>query len=78
MLSVTPTINSRDMVTLEIQQEMSEAQTNTISTVDSPLILDRSIKTKVVSKHGQSILLGGIISDTVNKVPFQNSKHGEG
>jgi len=74
MLSVTPTINSREMVTLEISQEMSEAQTNPTSNLDSPLILDRSIQTTVVSKHGQSILLGGIISDTLsegeNKVPF--------
>ncbi len=74
MLSVTPTINSRDMVTLEIAQEMSEAQTNPTSKLDSPLILDRSLQTTVVSRHGQSILLGGIISDTksesINKVPF--------
>ena len=64
MLTVTPTINSREMVTLEISQEVSEAQTNATSTLDSPLILDRSIQTTVVSRHGQSILLGGIISDT--------------
>jgi general secretion pathway protein D len=74
MLQVTPTINSDAMVTLEINQEVSEAQTNTFSDLDSPLILDRSIQTKVVSRHGQSILLGGIISDktsqTINKVPF--------
>jgi len=74
MLTVTPTINSREMVTLEIAQEVSEAQTNPTSNLDSPLILDRSLQTTVVSKHGQSILLGGIISDTLsegeNKVPF--------
>ena len=74
MLTVTPTINSREMVTLEISQELSEAQTNSTSKLDSPLILDRSVQTTVVSRHGQSILLGGIISDTQsdseNKVPF--------
>ncbi len=62
------------MVTLEISQEVSEAQTNPTSKLDSPLILNRSLKTTVVSRHGQSILLGGIISDTQseseNKVPF--------
>ncbi len=74
ILHVTPTINSRDMVTLEISQVVSEAQTNTTSNIDSPLILNRSLETKVSCRNGQSIFLGGIISEkdskTLNKVPF--------
>jgi general secretion pathway protein D len=76
-LNVTPSIHTKGVVTLEIAQEVSEAQTNTVSDIDSPLILNRNITTEVVTGDGQTVLLGGLIrenaSESVNSVPFLGS-----
>lgn len=74
ILRVKPTIHTEGLLTLTISQEVSEAQTNTTSNLDSPTILLRRISTNVVAGHGQSIVLGGLIgetkSSTINKVPL--------
>lgn len=77
LLRVLPTINSEGLLTLNISQEVSEAQTNPVSGIDSPIILIRKIDTLVVASNGQSIVLGGIMSEntstTINKVPLLGS-----
>lgn len=73
-LEVTPTVQAKNVVTLEIVQEVSEAQTNTTSDISSPMILNRSISTEVVAGDGQTIMLGGLIkennSETIAKIPI--------
>jgi len=67
ILTITPTIHSAGVVSLEINQEISEAQTNTISPgIQSPLILRRSISTTLVAKNGQTIFIGGLISKNIS------------
>ena len=74
ILSVKPIINSNGILTLDISQTVSEAQENDKSSISSPIILNRNIKTSVLLKSNQSLLLGGLIkenkSKTVSKVPF--------
>jgi general secretion pathway protein D len=74
ILKVTPTVNSDGTLTLTINQTISEAQTNTTSSIGSPMILNRSIDTNVVLRSNQSLLLGGLIketkSDTYTRVPL--------
>lgn len=74
ILNIKPTISSSGTLTLQIDQTVSEAQSNNTSSISSPLILDRSIKTNVVLKSSESILLGGLIrenkSNTKTKVPL--------
>ena len=76
-LQVTPSVHAKGVVTLEITQEVSEAQANTTSDISSPIILNRTITTEVVAGDGQTVLLGGLIkeniSHTVTKVPFLGS-----
>ncbi|MCK4485761.1 MAG: type II secretion system protein GspD, partial [Desulfobacterales bacterium] len=76
-LNVTPSVHAEEVVTLEISQEVSEAQTNPTSGIDSPIILQRTITTEVVAADGQTVLLGGLIteneSQTVTKVPVLGS-----
>ena len=67
ILNISPTINSNRRVELEIQQEVSEAQTNNVSSVQSPLILTRSINTSLSINDGETVLLGGLISENVSK-----------
>lgn len=74
ILKVKPTINTEGMLALEISIESSEAQTNTLSSVSSPIVLTRRLNTIVIASTGQSILLGGImtenLSGTETKVPL--------
>jgi len=67
ILTVKPTIHSSGVVSLDIRQELSEAQTNQISPgISSPLVLKRSINTSLVAKNGQTIFIGGLISKNVS------------
>jgi general secretion pathway protein D len=71
VLTIQPTINSSRRVELQVQQEVSEAQVNNISDVQSPLILTRGINTNLSLDDGQTALLGGLISEN-----FSNSENG--
>lgn len=62
-LSVKPVVYSESQVDLEISQSSSEAQINNLSTVQSPIISNRSIKTSLSLSDGGSVLLGGLISN---------------
>ncbi|MBF0607033.1 MAG: secretin N-terminal domain-containing protein [Candidatus Magnetobacterium sp. LHC-1] len=74
LMRLKPTINAEGFVTMEISQEVSEAQTNQTSNIDSPLILKRRINTSVVAANGQTVIIGGIrsknVDSTEKKVPL--------
>jgi general secretion pathway protein D len=63
ILSVTPRVNSSGNVELDIQQEVSDVVPTTTSTIDSPTIQQRKIKSSVSVHDGQTIALGGLIRD---------------
>ncbi|HET8816656.1 MAG TPA: hypothetical protein VFM61_04315 [Pseudidiomarina sp.] len=63
-LTVTPTINAQGLVILEIDQNISNQSSSGPSLQGSPSIFERSIKTEVIAQSGQTILLGGLISET--------------
>lgn len=62
-LNVKPTINAEGYLTLDISQNVSNAQKNDTSDISSPLIFNREIKTNVILKSGETIMLGGLISE---------------
>ncbi len=62
-LTVTPNVNSRNFVELEIDQQLSEAGENELSGIDSPIVLKRDIQTKVLVEDGQTLILAGLISE---------------
>jgi len=63
ILSVTPRINPSGMVSMQVQQEVSSPQPPTAGGPSSPTILKRSVSTQVTVKDGETIALGGIISE---------------
>ena len=73
-LNLTPTINSNGTLTLDVSITLSEAATNKTSSIDSPLIINRELKTNIVMKSDSSVLIGGLISKNISKgdsgVPF--------
>jgi general secretion pathway protein D len=62
ILNVLPTIESNNLVNLNIYQEDSSAQPNNTSGINSPIILTRNINTTVVVPNAGSVILGGLIS----------------
>lgn len=63
MLSVTPRINAGGLVNLDIMQEVSTASPTTTSSLNSPTISRRSTKTQVTVQTGETMVLGGLISE---------------
>lgn len=73
-LQVTPTINAKGVVSLSLSQSVSEAGENKSSTIDSPIILNRSFNTELLALNGKTVVLGGLISENTSSgssgVPF--------
>lgn len=76
-LNVKPTINSEGYLTLNISQNVSNAQANDTSNISSPLIFNRSIQTEVILKSGEMVVLGGLITENKSrdetKIPLLGS-----
>ncbi|WP_136163427.1 type II secretion system secretin GspD [Sphingomonas flavalba] len=69
-LRVVPRVNSGDVVKLEVSQEVS-ALTNAVTGAADLVTNRRSIQTTVLADNGETIVLGGLISDDRMRV---NSK----
>jgi general secretion pathway protein D len=67
ILSVTPRVNKNGLVQLDISQEVSASTATTTSNIDSPTIQQRKFSTTVVVKNGDTIALGGLITESVAK-----------
>jgi len=82
ILSVIPRITSTGMVSLSINQEVSQEQPLSAAGIQSPSFLKREIATHAVVPDGQTIALGGIIqysySKTTNRIPLLGAIPGIG
>ncbi|HVN80060.1 MAG TPA: type II secretion system secretin GspD [Terriglobia bacterium] len=75
ILSVTPRINASGWVTLKLNQEVSSpVAPDAGSAIQSPSISVRSVDTQLTVKDGETIAIGGIISEnklySKNRVPL--------
>lgn len=61
-LSVTPTVNAQGVVIMEIKQKISN-ETEGTTVGGNPSVFERTINTEVVAESGQTIILGGLISE---------------
>ena len=66
VLQVTPRVNSSGLISLDIDQQVSQPVTTTSSAIQSPTISQRRIVTSVVVQDGETIALGGLILDNRN------------
>lgn len=64
LLAVTPRINSGGMVTLEINQEVSQADPASVTSINpNPNVATRNAKTSVAVASGESVVLAGLIRE---------------
>ena len=73
-LVVTPSVNSGNVVTMQVDQITTDVGTASASANNQPSFMQRQISSKVAVRSGESIVLGGLIKDntTTSKsgVPF--------
>jgi general secretion pathway protein D len=77
ILTVTPHINENGLVSMEINQEVSDQSENVQAGGESyPSFFERSVNTTLTVKHNQTIVMGGLIkenkSDGKTGVPILN------
>lgn len=73
-LKVTPQINEGDSLILAISQEVSNVVGTSAVLNSNPITSERKIETKILADSGQTIVLGGLLEDSVSqterKVPL--------
>jgi Flp pilus assembly secretin CpaC len=67
ILSVSPSVNVNGNVPLDISQEVSDVAANANATTLTPALSQRKIKSTITAASGQSVLLGGLISETQSR-----------
>ena len=65
ILSVTPHINERGLVTLDVSQEVSEQNEDDVEVAGTsyPAFFKRKVSTTLTVEDGQTIVIGGLISE---------------
>jgi general secretion pathway protein D len=73
-LRVTPQINESDDITMTIFQQIQDIVASSSANTNGPTTSNRSAKTTALVKNGQTVTIGGLISDieaiTESKVPI--------
>ena len=74
LLTVTPRINEKGLVAMDINQEVSDVSEQRIEGINSPIILKRQAQTSLVVQDGKTIIIGGLIREkkdtTQEGIPF--------
>ena len=79
MLGVTPSVSAGDLVTLDIDQIVTDIGPDSTSaaTVGYPTFMQRQINSKVAVRSGETLVLGGLIKDSASSgksgLPFLSS-----
>ncbi len=71
LLSIVPRVSEDGRVLLEIEQEVSDVKSTTTSSIDSPTIQQRRIKTTVAVQNGGSVMLAGLMQDRATRAREQ-------
>ena len=64
ILNVLPRVNANGNVVLDVEQEVSGVVGNTAATTLTPTVSQRQVKSSIAVASGQTVLLGGLITET--------------
>lgn len=65
-VTVTPTINARGVILMKVDKQISNAVPSSSGAAGNPDIFERSLSTEIVAASGQTVLLGGLISEDMS------------
>ncbi len=72
-LKLTPSVNEHDIIRLDVDQEISDVEDKNYNNM-GPATSKRSVKTTVVARDQQTVVIGGLmadrISENVTKIPI--------
>ncbi len=63
ILNFTPFINDQGLVTLEIEQEVSDVSTTKATGTTNPIFFKRNIQTTLIATEDRNIVLGGLVKE---------------
>src|SRR5262249_42338126 len=66
ILTILPQVNSKQLVNLQVRQEVSAVLNPTFGATNSPSFSTREAETTMVVQDGSTVLIGGIIDDSIN------------
>ena len=66
ILKLTPRVNRGGVVMMDISQEVSGVTSTTSSGLNSPTIEERKVTSSVAVQDGQTVALGGLITNSKN------------
>lgn len=66
LLTVRPRVNAGGLVIMDLEQAVDDVKVTTNSTINSPTIVQRQIKSAVAVKSGETLVLGGLIKENGN------------
>lgn len=67
ILDVTPRVNDNGNVILDVTQEVSDVTTTTSSSIDSPTIQRRRLRSVIATRDGATVALGGLIRENKSR-----------
>ena len=67
LLTVTPRINDKGLVAMEVNQEVSDLSEKRIEGINSPIIRKREAQTSLVVQDGRTIVIGGLIREKTDE-----------
>jgi general secretion pathway protein D len=67
ILRVTPRVNASGLIMLDISQEVSNVTATTSSSLNAPTIEQRRIQSSISIQDGETLALGGLITDTKSR-----------
>jgi general secretion pathway protein D len=72
-LKITPQISKDRLVQLNISQELTKLDetTTSLASKDRPTTLKRSIDTTVIVKDGSTVVIGGLIDESISEVEYK-------
>lgn len=74
MLHLTPRVNSNDLVTLKLDQEIKKRQAENLYAFNVPVLTKRQMETTITVPNNKTIVIGGLMSEdkskTIERVPL--------
>jgi general secretion pathway protein D len=67
ILTISPQVNSQGLVNLQVKQEVSDVGAPSFGNTNSPSFTTRDAETTAVVQDGDTLAIGGIISDTTRR-----------
>lgn len=68
ILTVTPQVTKGGMISMALEQTISDAIENTMKGIESPIIKEDILKTELAIRDGRTLIMGGLIKEKQNEM----------